>query len=58
MILYGFECLGFLGLADFFFFLMLSDSSAGSLFAVVAARENSDTMATSFPSYQHLVLQH
>lgn len=57
MILYGFECLGFLGLADFFF-LMLSDSSAGSLFAMVAARENSDTMATSFPSYQHLVLQH
>lgn len=56
MILYGFECLGFLGLADFFF--MLSDSSAGSLFAVVAARENSDTMATSFPSYQHLVLQY
>lgn len=40
------------------FFFMLSDSSAGSLFAVVAARENSDTMATSFPSYQHLVLQH
>lgn len=40
------------------FFLMLSDSSAGSLFAVVSARENSDTMATSFPAYQHLVLQH
>lgn len=49
---------GLLGSCRLFFFLMLSDSSAGSLFAVVAAWENSDTMATSFPSYQHLVLQH